>query len=62
MIEEAIETSPDEPGYQVTLIRMFAALGRKDDARKALQKLEALNTAGRLNGSIAELKTLFSQP
>jgi len=61
MIEEAIEVSPDEPAYQITLIRMLIALGCQDDARKALRKLEALNIGGRLNGSIAELKTLFAQ-
>lgn len=62
MVEEAAEVSPNEPAYQITLIRMLVALGHHDHARKALQQLELLNTGGRLDGSIAELKTSLPQP
>jgi len=58
MTEEAVKASPYEPAYQITLIRMLAAQGRTPEANEALKQLENLNIGGRLNGSLAELRTL----
>jgi protein involved in temperature-dependent protein secretion len=58
MTEEAVKTSPDEPAYQITLIRMLVVEGRIEDARQALQRLATLNIGGRLNGSLDELRKL----
>ncbi len=61
MTAKAVRGSPSEPAYQITLIRMLVALGRKDDATKVLRQLETLNIGGRLDSSIAELQTSLSQ-
>ena len=53
-----MHASPDEPAYQITLIRMLSAQGRTAEARKALKQLETLNYGGRLNRSLAELHSL----
>lgn len=58
MTEEAVSAQPDEPAYQITLIRMLAAQGRKIDANKAIKQLETLNIGGRLNISLKELRAL----
>ncbi len=58
LIEKAIAASPDEPAYQITLIRMLSAQGRIAEARAALKQLETLNYGGRLNRSLAELHAL----
>lgn len=55
MTREAIETSPNEAAYQITLARMMLALGRLDEASQALQQLERLNIGGRLNNSLEPL-------
>lgn len=59
MAYEAVQASPDEPAYRITVIRMLVARGQYDEAREALKGLEALNFGGRLNGSIAELRSLL---
>jgi hypothetical protein len=59
MAYEAVKTSPDEPAYRITVIRMLVARGQYREAREALKGLEALNFGGRLNGSIAELRALL---
>ena len=53
-----MHASPDEPAYQITLIRMLSAQGRTAEARAALKRLETLNYGGRLNRSLAELRQL----
>jgi len=58
MTEEAVRAEPNEPVYHITLIRMFAAQGRRTEALDALKQLETLNIGGRLNSSIAELHAL----
>ena len=58
MTVNAVKASPNEPAYQITLIRMLAAQGQKAEANKALQKLGALNIGGRLNDSLNELHAL----
>jgi hypothetical protein len=58
MTKEAIETSPSEPAYQITLIRMLAAQGRNKEAEQALNKLSALNIGGRLDQDLSTLRTL----
>src|SRR6185437_4274569 len=49
MIREAVKTSPSEPAYQITLIRMLAVQGRDEEAEQALQQLTTLNIGGRLD-------------
>jgi hypothetical protein len=61
MIQDAVKTSPNEPAYQITLIRMLAALGRSKEAEAALTQLETLNIGGRLDSSIAELRTKLAE-
>ena len=58
MTEAAIQASPNEPAYRITLIRMLAAQGRKAEAGKAIKQLATMNIGGRLNGSLAELRKL----
>jgi protein O-mannosyl-transferase len=60
MTMDAVKASPNEPAYQITLIRMLAAQGHRTEAAKALQKLGELNIGGRLNSSLNELRTLPS--
>jgi hypothetical protein len=63
LTEEATISSPNEPAYQITLIRMLTLLGKTDAARMAYKQLETLNIGGRLNGSLAELRSeLFAAP
>ena len=58
MTADAVKTSPDEPAYQVTLIRMLSVQARTTEARTALKRLETLNTGGRLDQKLAELRDL----
>jgi hypothetical protein len=58
MVMAAVEAAPNEPAYQVTLIRMLAAMERTADARAALDRLKALNIGGRLNQQLTELRNL----
>jgi len=58
MTRAAVKVSPDEPAYQITLIRMLAAQGRTVEAEQALKQLATLNIGGRINGSLAELRRL----
>jgi hypothetical protein len=58
MIEEAVKASPNEPAYQITLVRMLAAQGRRVEAKRAIQQLALLNIAGRLNANLKELYAL----
>ncbi|WP_426688998.1 hypothetical protein [Rhodanobacter ginsengiterrae] len=62
MTDAAVKASPDEPAYRITLIRMLAAQGHKQEARVALQGLEGLNVGGRLNQSLDELHALVDLP
>jgi hypothetical protein len=58
MTEDAVKAAPDEPAYRITLVRMLAAQGRKNEARAALEALQALNIGGRLNASLTQLRGL----
>jgi hypothetical protein len=58
MTNDAVKAAPNEPAYRITLVRMLAALGRKDEALAALRGLQALNTGGRLDRNIEELRAL----
>jgi protein O-mannosyl-transferase len=58
MTTDAVKARPGEPAYQITVIRMLAAEGRRADAEQAIQRLETLNIGGSLNGSLAELHKL----
>lgn len=57
--EEAVDAKPNEPAYQITQVRMLLAMGRRDDARQALEKLQSLNVGGRLDTSLVELHALL---
>ena len=56
MTEEAVKASPNEPAYQITLIRMLIAQDRRADTEAALRHLDTLNTGGRLDGNLVELR------
>ncbi|MEO9090582.1 MAG: hypothetical protein ABI247_09650, partial [Rhodanobacter sp.] len=58
MTADAVQTSPNEPAYQMTLIRMLIAQGRTTEARTALKRLETLNIGGSLDQKLAELRNL----
>jgi protein O-mannosyl-transferase len=58
MTKEAVNTQPNEPAYQITLIRMLAAQGEKLEAKAAIKQLETLNIGGRLDGSLRGLRAL----
>lgn len=58
MTKEAVSAQPNEPAYQITQIRMLAAQGRKAEANQAIKQLETLNTGGRLNMQLIELRSL----
>jgi hypothetical protein len=58
---EAVKTSPDEPAYRITLIRMLAAQGRNSEASQELRKYEHMNIGGRLDSDVAKLKLLVGQ-
>lgn len=62
LIERAINAAPMEPAYRITVVRMLLAGGQYDQARQALKKLGALNFGGRLDGSIAELRSRLPFP
>jgi len=54
----AVQTSPGEPEYRITLIRMMLAQGQMDEAREAFKQVQSMNFGGRLNAQLAELRTL----
>jgi len=58
MTADAVKASPDEPAYQITMIRMLAVEGRKAEAEQAINILATLNYGGRLNRNLAELRKL----
>jgi hypothetical protein len=58
MTEAAVKASPNEPAYQITLIRMLAVQNRKTEASEALKRLQLLNIGGRLDVNLAELRAL----
>ncbi|HEV7121876.1 MAG TPA: hypothetical protein VGN24_00425 [Rhodanobacter sp.] len=61
MIQEAVKASPDEPAYRITLIRMLLAQDRTGEAKDALRQLETFNFGGRLDASIAELRSRLAE-
>jgi protein O-mannosyl-transferase len=58
MTREAVKTSPGEPAYHVTMVRMLQALGSNDAALAELRQLELLNYGGRLDVTLAQLRNL----
>jgi len=57
MIAKAVRADPSEPAYRITLARMLLAQQRYAEADEVIDQLQALNIGGRLNGTIAELKS-----
>jgi len=62
MTQAAVQASPNEPAYRISLIRMLAAQGRKAEANLALEQLDSLNFGGRLDSSLSELHARISGP
>ncbi|WP_139350884.1 hypothetical protein [Rhodanobacter sp. C01] len=60
MTAQAVDASPNEPAYRITLIRMLAVTGRHAEADRQLQQLAPLNIGGRLDGEIAKLEVLLN--
>jgi hypothetical protein len=60
MTEAAVKDHPNEPAYQITLVRMLAAQGKKIEAQQALMRLESLNFGGRLDNSLPALRMLVT--
>jgi hypothetical protein len=58
MTRQAVSTQPNEPAYQITLIRMLAAQGKIVEAKAAIKQLETLNIGGRLDRSLSGLRAL----
>lgn len=58
MARGAVHAEVDEPAYHITLVRMLEAEGRTAEARQALSELERLNIGGRLDNSLAQLRSL----
>ena len=61
MLEKAVETEPNESAYRITMVRMLAAQGREDDAKRALEKLQSINIGGTLDGTLSQLRSLLAQ-
>lgn len=58
MTREAAEAKPDEPAYQITLVRMLVVMGHTAEAREALGNLQRMNIGGSLDKSLGELRAL----
>ena len=58
MTAEAVRAQPSEPAYQITLVRMLVAQGRRAEAKKVMEQLMTLNTGGRLDNVLTELHGL----
>jgi hypothetical protein len=58
MTAEAVRAQPSEPAYQITLVRMLVAQGRRAEAQKVMEQLLTLNTGGRLDNVLNELHGL----
>jgi hypothetical protein len=59
MTADAVMAAPSEPAYRITWVRMLAVMGRKTEARAAVQGLRVLDIGGRLDASIKELEKLI---
>ncbi|UGB47421.1 hypothetical protein LQ772_04505 [Frateuria edaphi] len=59
MTEQAAKAAPDEPAYLITVTRMLIAMDRYSDAGQAIKQLQSLNVGGRLDRSLAELRSLL---
>ena len=58
LTREAVQAQSNEPAYRITLVRMLQAQGHAVEAREALVDLERLNIGGRLDSSLAQLRSL----
>jgi hypothetical protein len=58
MAEDAVQSSPNEPAYRITLIRMLVVLRQRNEIETQIEALERLNIGGRLGSTLAELKSL----
>lgn len=60
LVAEATLAAPSQPAYRVTLIRMLTLQGKKEEAAREINKLEALNFGGRLDADIAKSHALLN--
>lgn len=60
LVADATLAAPHEPAYRVTLIRMLALQGKKEEASGEIKKLESLNYGGRLDADISKLHALLN--
>ncbi|MEO5830244.1 MAG: hypothetical protein ABIQ36_06715, partial [Rhodanobacter sp.] len=56
MTAAAVAASPNEPAYQITLIRMLITRHQPERAKAAIQTLKRLNLGGRLDQDLATLE------
>jgi hypothetical protein len=59
MLRLAVHSSPSEPAYRITLIRMLVVENQVGEAHAAFQQLQTMNYGGRLNTDLAELHKLI---
>jgi hypothetical protein len=59
MASAAVTANPGEPAYRVTEIRMLAALGLTNAAKKQYKYLEQMNIGGDLDNSLKELEPVI---
>jgi hypothetical protein len=60
LTQRAIQSSPNEPVYRVTLVRMLTESGDLRGATEALDTLTKMNIGGSLSGDIDELHRLIA--
>jgi hypothetical protein len=56
LMADAVKSDPNEPAYQITLIRMLDAEGHTEQAEQVFHQLQTLNIGGRLNDSLNDLR------
>ncbi|HEY6941803.1 hypothetical protein [Dokdonella sp.] len=62
LVEEAVRARPADADARITLARMNLVLGDTAAAHGQLDALERLNTAGRLDPALADLRRLLGPP
>lgn len=61
MAVDAVNAAPGEPAHLITLIRILAGLGERDQAAARLDQLRALDRGGRLGAEINALQELIDR-
>lgn len=58
LLQSAAQESPNEPAYLITLVRMLATQGNREEAERAIARLQRLNVGGRLDGTLKKLREM----